>query len=96
MRRRFEILRIDLAEVKRSAKALGGTVNDLYVAAIAGGAGAYHPMGPTASTAFNARTLSYMNSLDIGLNIDAGAVDDPELLRRCIEESFAELIAAGS
>ena len=213
MRRRFEILRVDLAEVKRAAKALGGTVNDLYVAAIAGGAGAYHrakgapvdelrmsmpvstrtdrsvggnaftptkvlvpagtvdpverfqitherlastkaeralglassfagvltslpspllvrlarqqietvdfatsnvrgapfdlfvagarilsnhPMGPTAGTAFNATTLSYMNSLDIGLNIDAGAVDDPELLRRCIEESFAELIAAGS
>lgn len=213
MKRRFEVLTVDLTAVKRAAKALGGTVNDLYVAAVAGGAGAYHlekgapvdelrmsmpvstrtdksaggnsftptkvlvpvglrdpverftqiherlsetkavrsiglvdsmagvltslpspmlvrlarqqvetvdfaasnlrgapfdlyiagayilgnhPMGPTAGTAFNATTLSYKDGLDIGLNIDAGAVDDPVLLRRCIEDAFAELVAAGS
>ena len=29
-------------ELKRAAKGLGGTVNDLFVAGVAGGAGAYH------------------------------------------------------
>src|SRR5437764_1300767 len=40
--RRFEILSVSLDDVKRAAKGLGGTVNDLFVAAVAGGAGAYH------------------------------------------------------
>jgi hypothetical protein len=54
-----------------------------------------HPMGPTGGTAFNATVLSYRGSLDMGLNIDTAAVDDPGLLRECIRESFEELLAAG-
>jgi len=211
--RRFETLTVNLDEVKRAAKGLGGTVNDLYVAALAGGAAAYHrskgaevdelrltmpvsvrddksaggnafsparllipagvdepaarfaairerldvakteralglfgalagvmnnlptslltrvarqqaetvdfaasnvraadfdlyiagahieanhPMGPTAGTAFNATVMSYKNRFDVGLNIDTAAIDDPELLRTCVEESFSELIKAGT
>lgn len=211
LRRRFEILSVDLDEVKGAAKALGGTVNDVYVTGIAGGAGAYHrakgapvdelrmsmpistrtdktaggnafaparvlvpagiedprprfevvrerlavtkgeralaladnfagvltslptplvvrlarrqvetvdfaaanvrgapfdlwvagarvlgnhPMGPTAGTAFNATLLSYKASMDIGLNTDPAAVDDASLLRDCIAESLAEVVAA--
>jgi diacylglycerol O-acyltransferase / wax synthase len=211
--RRFETLTVNLDEVKRAAKGLGGTVNDLFVSAVAGGAAAYHrakgvtvdelrvtipvnvrddksaggnafsparllipagtedpaarfsavherlgvakneralglfgslagvmnslptslltrvarqqaetvdfaasnvraadfdlyiagahiegnhPMGPTAGTAFNATVMSYKNQLDVGLNIDTAAIDDPELLRTCIEESFAELLKAGT
>jgi hypothetical protein len=67
---------------------------DLYIAGAA--IEANHPMGPTAGSAFNATAMSYKNRFDVGLNIDAAAVDDPELLRRCVEESFAELIAAGT
>jgi WS/DGAT/MGAT family acyltransferase len=52
-----------------------------------------HPMGPTAGTAFNATVLSYRGTLDMGINIDIAAVDEPALLRTCIEESFAELLA---
>jgi hypothetical protein len=40
--------------------------------------------------------MSYRGRLNMGLYIDAGAIDDPELLRDCIAESFNELIAAGS
>jgi hypothetical protein len=39
--------------------------------------------------------MSYRNTLNMGLHIDLGAVDQPELLRTCLE-AFAELIAAGS
>ena len=211
--RRFETLTVNLDDVKRAAKGLGGTVNDLFVAAVAGGSAAYHrakgasvddlrvtipvsvrddksaggnafsparllipagiedpatrfaaiherlgvakneralglfgslagvmnnlptslltrvarqqaetvdfaasnvraadfdlyiagahieanhPMGPTAGTAFNATVMSYKNRFDVGLNIDTAAIDDPDLLRTCIEESFAELVKAGT
>jgi diacylglycerol O-acyltransferase len=42
LRRRLDVLRVPLDEVHRTAKALGGSVNDVFVAAVAGGAGAYH------------------------------------------------------
>jgi len=54
---------------------------------------ANHPMGPTAGVAFNATILSYRDSLDLGLNTDTGAVDDPDLLVRCIEDAAGELFA---
>ena len=31
--------------------------------------------------------------LDMGLHVDLAAIDDPELLRSCLEDSFAELLA---
>ncbi|HEX2382994.1 MAG TPA: wax ester/triacylglycerol synthase domain-containing protein [Acidimicrobiales bacterium] len=213
LRRRFEVLRIPLDETKRAAKALGGSVNDLFVAGAAAAAGTYHrakdvdvdelrismpvstrtdrsmggnaftparvlvpvgpsdpierfnavrerltvtkserslgmaesfagianvlptsvlvrfarqqietvdfatsnvrgapfdlyvagakivanyPMGPTGGTAFNLTLLSSGGSLDMGLNIDVAAIDDADLLRRSLVESYAELLAAGS
>ena len=42
LRRELQVFDIPLAEVKAAATALGGSVNDLFVAAAAGGAGAYH------------------------------------------------------
>jgi hypothetical protein len=70
---------------------LRGAPWDLYIAGaeILGN----HPMGPTGGTAFNATVLSYRGGLDMGLNIDTAAVDDPALLRDCIRESFDELLA---
>ena len=40
--RHFEAMRVELEPLKRAARALGGTVNDAYVTAVSGGAGAYH------------------------------------------------------
>jgi diacylglycerol O-acyltransferase / wax synthase len=48
-------------------------------------------LGPVAGTAFNATALSMVNSLDIGLHLDIGAIDDPTALRDCIEEAFRVL-----
>ena len=212
LRRRLDVLSVPLDEAKRAAKAMGGTVNDLFVAGVAGGAGAYHrakgapvdelrmampvstrkegatgqnaftptrvlvpageadpmarfeevrrrlgstksepavglaedlagvlgllptsvlvrfaqqqaqtvdfatsnvrgspvelyiagaqilanyAMGPTAGTAFNVTLLSYRGSLDMGVHIDTAAVDDPDLLVRCLENAFAELLDLG-
>ena len=52
-----------------------------------------HPIGPLFGTAFNLTTLSYDGSLDMGLHIDCGAVDDPTMLASCIEDAFDELRA---
>jgi len=52
-----------------------------------------HPMGPTVGVAFNATVLSYRDSLDLGLNSDAGAVTEPDRLRSCVEDAAAELTA---
>lgn len=210
LRRRFEVLRIPLDETKRAVKTLGGSVNDLFVAGAAFGAGAYHrakgvdvselrismpvstrsdrsmggnaftparltvpvggasaladfdairerlsttkgepalslaeglagvinvlptsllvritrqqvetvdfatsnvrgapfdlfvagakilanyPMGPTGGTAFNLTVLSSGGWLDMGINIDLAAIDDPELLRQCLEDSYAQLLS---
>ena len=55
-----------------------------------------YPVGPLAGSAFNLTLMSYRAQLNLGLHLDTGMVTDPELLRLCMEESFAELIAAGS
>ena len=53
---------------------------------------ANHPVGPIGGVAFNLTLLSHVGSLDMGINIDAGAVTRPELLRECLDESFARLV----
>ena len=53
-----------------------------------------YPVGPLGGVAFNLTMLSYNHSLDMGLNVDTAAVTDPELLRRCIEDSMRQLITA--
>ena len=71
-----------------------GAPFDLYVAGAR--VEANHPMGPTAGTACNVTLLSYGGSMDIGVNSDTAAVDDTELLTRCIHTALEEVIAAGS
>lgn len=44
---RFEALGVELDPLRRVAKTLGCTVNDVFVAAVAGGAGAYHEAAGT-------------------------------------------------
>ena len=52
-----------------------------------------YPVGPIGGVAFNLTLLSHVGSLDMGINIDAGAVSDPALLRESLAESFARLLA---
>jgi WS/DGAT/MGAT family acyltransferase len=55
---------------------------------------ANYPVGPTAGTAFNLTLLSSGGMLDMGLNCDAAAVDDPEELKECLELAYEELLSA--
>ena len=53
-----------------------------------------YPVGPLGGVAYNLTLLSYNHSLDMGVNIDTAAVTEPELLQRCLERAFADLLAA--
>ena len=52
-----------------------------------------YPVGPLAGVAFNLTLLSHDGNLDMGLHIDSAAIEQPELLRQCMEESFAKILA---
>jgi WS/DGAT/MGAT family acyltransferase len=67
---------------------------DLYISG--GRVEGNYPLGPLSGTAFNLTMMSYCGMLNMGLHVDRGAIDEPELLRTCLEDAFAELIAAGS
>ena len=51
-----------------------------------------YPIGPLGGVAFNLTLMSYLGSLDMALNIDTAAITDPELLTRCLERSFEQLV----
>lgn len=53
-----------------------------------------YAVGPLGGVAYNLTLLSYNHSLDMGVNIDTAAITEPELLRKCLEKAFADLIAA--
>jgi WS/DGAT/MGAT family acyltransferase len=52
-----------------------------------------YPVGPLGGVAFNVTLMSYMGSLDVGLNIDEAAVESPTLLVDLLKQSFNELAA---
>lgn len=54
-----------------------------------------YAIGPLGGVAFNVTLLSYHGSLDIGIHLDPAAVEEPELLRSCLDRSFADLLAEG-
>lgn len=51
------------------------------------------PFGPTAGAAVNITLFSYDGVAQIGINADRAAVGDVSLLRRSLEEGFAEVLA---
>lgn len=54
-----------------------------------------YPIGPLLGVAFNLTMMSYHGSLDLGLNVDAAAVAEPERLRAALEAAFDALAASG-
>ncbi len=54
---------------------------------------ANYPVGPLAGVAFNATLMSYLGSLDVGLNIDEAAVTEPEMLAEEMRIAFGDVCA---
>ncbi len=54
-----------------------------------------HPIGPLTGVAFNITVLSYLEHLDMGLNIDPAAVADPAALLRHLDGAITSFLAVG-
>lgn len=50
-----------------------------------------YPVGPLGGVAFNVTLMSYLGSLDVGINIDEAAVESPSLLRDSLQSAFEEM-----
>ncbi|MGE5695658.1 MAG: wax ester/triacylglycerol synthase domain-containing protein, partial [Candidatus Sericytochromatia bacterium] len=56
---------------------------------------AIYPFGPLMGTAANCSLLGYDKKAFVGINVDAAAVPDLDMLARCIREGFDAVIALG-
>jgi diacylglycerol O-acyltransferase len=54
---------------------------------------AYYPFGPTIGAALNATLMSYAGTCNVGVNIDAGAVPEPDELVTHLKAGFDEVLA---
>ena len=52
---------------------------------------AQFPFGPMSGAAMNLTLLSYQDQVHIGVNTDPAAVPDPDVLRSCLVDSYAEI-----
>lgn len=89
-----DIARSQAGHLDFATSNLPGFLGDSWVA----GAKTCHTyiFGPVAGTAFNLTAYSTAGSFDLGVNIDPAAVTDGDLLRRCLEDAYGELLAAAS
>jgi diacylglycerol O-acyltransferase len=55
----------------------------------------FHPFGPTLGGAVNITLMSYTGTCCIGVNMDTGAVPDPDVFMACLREGFDEVLALG-
>ena len=57
----------------------------------------FYGYGPTIGAAFNITLMSYCGTCFVGVNIDTGAIPEPDLLMDCLQSGFDEILAvAGS
>ncbi len=56
----------------------------------------FFPFGPTAGSAVNVTLMSYDGTCCIGVNSDAAAVPDPDVLVQCLRSGFAEICAVAA
>ena len=52
----------------------------------------WYPFGPTIGASVNLTLMSYVDTCCIGINVDTGAVPDPDRLVACLREGFVEVL----
>jgi WS/DGAT/MGAT family acyltransferase len=52
----------------------------------------FYGFGPTIGAALNVTLMSYCGTCQVGVNIDSGAVPDPDVLMDCMQEGFDEIL----
>jgi diacylglycerol O-acyltransferase len=53
----------------------------------------FYGFGPTIGAALNITLMSYCGTCFVGINIDTGAVPDPDALMDCMRSGFDEILA---
>jgi diacylglycerol O-acyltransferase len=53
----------------------------------------FYAFGPTIGAALNITLMSYCGTCFVGINIDSGAVPDPDVLMDCMRDGFDEVLA---
>jgi diacylglycerol O-acyltransferase len=53
----------------------------------------YYAFGPTIGAAVNATLMSYAGVCNVGVNIDTGAIEDPQLFLECLNDAFRDVLA---
>jgi diacylglycerol O-acyltransferase / wax synthase len=55
----------------------------------------YYGFGPTIGSGLNVTLMSYAGTCNVGVNIDTGAVTDPQAMIKCLQEGFDQVLAVG-
>jgi hypothetical protein len=53
----------------------------------------FYAFGPTIGAALNVTLMSYCGTCMVGVNIDAGAIPDPEVFMDCLRDGFDEVLS---
>jgi diacylglycerol O-acyltransferase len=53
---------------------------------------AFYGFGPTIGAALNVTLMSYCGTCLVGVNMDSGAIPDPDVLMECMGEGFDEIL----
>ena len=86
-----------IASILRHVDFLASDVPGIPVTVYLGGARllTQYAFGPTIGAAVNVTLMSYVDVCTLGINVDTGAIPDPEVFRECLVEGFDEVLAAG-
>jgi diacylglycerol O-acyltransferase / wax synthase len=55
----------------------------------------FYGFGPTIGAALNVTLMSYCGNCHVGVNVDTGAVPDPDVLMDCLRRGFNEVLGVG-
>lgn len=81
--KRVELLASDVPGMPREVWLAGARITE------------YYGFGPTIGAGVNATLMSYAGTCYIGVNVDTGAVDEPQAMIACLREGLAEVMAPG-
>jgi WS/DGAT/MGAT family acyltransferase len=84
--------------VLRHVDFLASDVPGIPVPVFLGGAAmrAQYAFGPTIGAAVNITLVSYVDTCTFGINVDTGAIPDPDVFHACVVAGFDEVLALSS
>ncbi len=83
-----------IAAILRHVDFLASDVPGIPVPVYLGGAAVrmQYPFGPTIGAGVNVTLMTYAGTCAMGINVDTGAIPDPEVFHRCLVEGFDEVL----